>query len=95
MDIRILIPTPLRPYTNNKEEVTLTLHESQTIGATLNTLTQQYETLKPYLYDDQNNLRKYINIYVNDDDIRYMQQESTPVKQGDTISLIPAIAGGS
>ena len=91
MATRILIPTPLRPYTDKKDAVDA---EGATVGALLADLTAKHAGLKPHLYNEQGKLRSFVNVYVNDDDIRYLQKEQTPVKPGDTISIIPSVAGG-
>jgi molybdopterin/thiamine biosynthesis adenylyltransferase/rhodanese-related sulfurtransferase/molybdopterin converting factor small subunit len=91
MATRILIPTPLRPYTDKKDAVEA---EGATVGELLADLTARHSGLKAHLYNDQGKLRSFVNIYVNDDDIRYLAKEQTPVKAGDTVSIIPSVAGG-
>src|SRR5580765_739616 len=91
MAIRILIPTPLRPYTDKKDAVET---EGATISAVLADLTTKHSGLKAHLYNEQGKLRSFVNIYVNDEDIRYLQKEQTPVAAGDTVSIIPSVAGG-
>src|SRR4029077_8899600 len=91
MATKILIPTPLRPYTDKKEAVEA---EGATIGDLLADLTKRYSGLKAHLYNDQGKLRSFVNVYLNDEDIRYLQKEQTPVHAGDTISIIPSVAGG-
>src|SRR6187431_1314754 len=92
MATRILIPTPLRPYTDKKDAVEA---EGGTVGELLADLTRKHSGLKAHLYNDQGKLRSFVNIYVNDEDIRYLQHEQTPVQSGDTISIIPSVAGGA
>src|SRR5437667_4686389 len=92
MATKILIPTPLRPYTDKKDAVDA---EGKTVGELLADLTARHAGLKPHLYNDQGRLRSFVNVYVNDEDIRYLQKESTPVSPGDTISIIPSVAGGT
>jgi sulfur-carrier protein adenylyltransferase/sulfurtransferase len=89
---KILIPTPLRPFTGKQDAVDV---EGATIGELLTDLTTRYEGLKPHLYNEQGKLRSFVNVYLNDEDIRYLEKEKTPVKPGDTISIIPSVAGGS
>jgi adenylyltransferase/sulfurtransferase len=89
---KILIPTPLRPYTDKKDAVEA---EGATIGELLADLTTKHAGLKGHLYNEQGKLRSFVNIYLNDDDIRYLQKEETKVSAGDTISIIPSVAGGS
>jgi molybdopterin converting factor small subunit len=91
MATRILIPTPLRPYTDKKEAVEA---EGTTIGELLADLTRRHSGLKAHLYNEQGKLRSFVNVYLNDEDIRYLQKEETKVSAGDTISIIPSVAGG-
>ena len=92
MATRILIPTPLRPYTDKQEAVEV---HGATIGELLADLTRKHSGLKAHLYNEQGKLRSFVNVYLNDEDIRYLQKEATPVSPGDTISIIPSVAGGS
>ena len=92
MATTILIPTPLRPYTDKKDAVEA---EGATVGELLADLTTKHAGLKPHLYNDQGKLRSFVNVYVNDDDIRYLQKEETLLKPGDTVSIIPSVAGGA
>jgi sulfur-carrier protein adenylyltransferase/sulfurtransferase len=89
---KILIPTPLRQYVDKRDSVELS---GGTVGEVLAALTSQYADLKRHLYNDEGRLRSFVNVYVNDEDIRYLSKDSTPVKDGDTISIVPSIAGGS
>ena len=89
---KILIPTPLRPFTGKQDAVEV---DGTTIGELLANLTTKYEGLKPHLYNEQGKLRSFVNVYLNDEDIRYLEKEKTPVKPGDTISIIPSVAGGA
>ncbi|MCM3879139.1 MAG: molybdopterin-synthase adenylyltransferase MoeB [Vicinamibacterales bacterium] len=89
---KILIPTPLRPFTGKQDAVEV---DGATIGELLANLTTKYEGLKPHLYNEQGKLRSFVNVYLNDEDIRYLEKEKTPVKAGDTISIIPSVAGGA
>jgi adenylyltransferase/sulfurtransferase len=89
---KILIPTPLRPYTDKQDAVDAS---GATIGELLADLTTKHSGLKAHLYNDQGKLRSFVNIYVNDEDIRYLQKEATAVKSDDTISIIPSVAGGA
>jgi len=91
MAIKILIPTPLRPYTDKKEVVEV---NGETIGEILHDLTTRYPDLHQHLYGENGALRSYVNIYVNDEDIRYLAKENTHVSETDTVSIIPSIAGG-
>jgi adenylyltransferase/sulfurtransferase len=88
---KILIPTPLRPYTDKQDAVEAS---GTTVGELLADLTRQHSGLKAHLYNEQGKLRSFVNIYINDEDIRYLDKEQTPVKSDDTVSIIPSVAGG-
>jgi len=88
---KILIPTPLRPYTDKQDAVDAA---GATVGELLADLTRKHGGLKAHLFNDQGKLRSFVNIYVNDEDIRYLQKEQTPVAASDTVSIIPSVAGG-
>src|SRR3989338_5397128 len=92
MSVKVRIPAPLKKITQN-----LAVVEGQgaTIKAVLASLETKYPGLHDRLYDDKGALRRFINFYVNDEDIRFLKGEDTPVKDGDEISIVPAIAGGS
>ena len=92
MATKILIPTPLRPFTDKLDAVEV---DGATIGELLQNLTTKYGGLKQHLYAPDGKLRSFVNIYVNDDDIRYLQKDQTPIKSGDTVSIIPSVAGGA
>jgi sulfur-carrier protein adenylyltransferase/sulfurtransferase len=89
---KILIPTPLRQFADKKDSVQLT---GSTVGEVLKSLTSQYAELRRHLYNDEGKLRSFVNVYVNDEDIRYLNKEATPLNEGDTVSIVPSIAGGS
>src|SRR5258707_8099148 len=89
---KILIPTPLRQYTGKQDTVQV---KGGTVGEALTALTSQHQDLRRNLYNDEGKLRSFVNVYLNDEDIRYLSKESTPVKESDTISIVPSIAGGS
>ena len=88
----IHIPTPLRPFTDKKESVEVT---GKTVGELLADLTTRHEGLRKHLYTDEGRLRNFVNVYLNDEDIRYLQKEQTPVKPGDSLSIVPSVAGGA
>jgi adenylyltransferase/sulfurtransferase len=92
MATKILIPTPLRPFTDKLDAVEI---DGTNIGELLNNLTTKYGGLKQHLFAADGKLRSFVNIYVNDDDIRYLQKDQTPLKAGDTVSIIPSVAGGA
>ena len=89
---KVLIPTPLRQYAGKQDSVELS---GSTVGEVLAALTTQHPDLRRQLYNDEGKLRSFVNVYLNDEDIRYLQKDSTPVKTGDTVSIVPSIAGGS
>ncbi|MDQ2944521.1 MAG: molybdopterin-synthase adenylyltransferase MoeB [Acidobacteriota bacterium] len=89
---KILIPTPLRQYADQQNSVEL---PGSTVGEALLSLTTRYSDLRKHLYNDEGKLRSFVNVYVNDEDIRYMSKDATPLKDGDTVSIVPSIAGGS
>ncbi|HEV2422355.1 MAG TPA: MoaD/ThiS family protein [Candidatus Acidoferrales bacterium] len=92
MGVKVMIPTPLRQYAEKRESVDL---EAKTVAEALSSLTSQFGELKRHLYSDDGRLRSFVNVYVNDEDIRYLQKEKTALQQGDTVSIVPSIAGGS
>jgi molybdopterin/thiamine biosynthesis adenylyltransferase/rhodanese-related sulfurtransferase/molybdopterin converting factor small subunit len=89
---RVLIPTPLRPYTGQKDAIEV---EGGTVGEALASLTTSYSDLRKHLYADDGKLRHFVNVYVNDDDIRYLERDATKLKDGDVISIVPSVAGGA
>ena len=89
--MKIHIPTPLRQYADKKDVAEVA---GGTAGEGLANLTAQYPDLRRHLYTDNGKLRTFVNFYLNDEDIRYLQQENTPVKEGDVLSIVPSIAGG-
>ena len=88
---KVLIPTPLRQFADKKDSVEVA---GATVGAILGTLTTQYPDMKKNLFNDEGKLRSFVNVYVNDEDIRYLQKDSTAVADSDTVSIVPSIAGG-
>ena len=91
MPIQVRIPTPLRKLTNNEELVTVA---AGTVGAAIAELQSRFPGIKERLLDEQGAVRRFVNVYVNEEDIRFLQNQQTPLKDGDEISIIPAIAGG-
>ena len=92
MAVKVIIPTPLRAYANKQDSVNV---QASTVGEALNSLTAQFGELKRHLYAEDGRLRSFVNVYVNDEDIRYLQRDDTRLKEGDTISIVPSIAGGA
>src|SRR5690242_4785825 len=89
--MRVLIPTPLRPYAGKQAAVELV---GTTVGEALSVLTTQHPDLRRHLFTDEGKLRSFVNVYVNDEDIRYLQRENTPVSDADTLAIVPSVAGG-
>jgi molybdopterin converting factor small subunit len=92
MAVKVIIPTPLRAYAGKQESVEV---QAATVGEALSALTGKFSELKKHLFADDGRLRSFVNVYVNDEDIRYLQKDQTAVKAGDTISIVPSIAGGA
>jgi sulfur-carrier protein adenylyltransferase/sulfurtransferase len=92
MSVKIHIPTPLRPYTDKLDVVEL---DGTTVGELLLNLTTRFSGLQQHLFNNDGKLRSFVNVYVNDEDIRYLQKDQTPLKTGDNVSIIPSVAGGS
>ena len=88
---KIRIPTPLRKLTNNEEVVEVS---AATIGDAISELQTRYPGIKDRLLDDTGAVRRFVNVYVNEEDIRFLQNQETKLRDGDEISIIPAIAGG-
>ena len=91
MGVKVIIPTPLRQYTGKSDSVVV---DGQTVGEVLGNLMSQYGDLRRHLYSEDGKLRSFVNIYRNDEDIRYLEKEKTPVKANDVLSIVPSIAGG-
>jgi molybdopterin converting factor small subunit len=88
---QIQIPSPLRPYSGKQASIAIS---ATTVGEALDALVTRHPDLKRHLYTDDGKLRSFVNVYVNDEDMRYLQKEATTVKDADTISIVPSIAGG-
>lgn len=89
--VTLRIPTPLRPYAGGASEVEV---QSQTVGEALDELTHQYPSLRRHLFTDEGDLRTFVNLFLNDEDIRQLQGANTPLKPGDRLMILPSIAGG-
>jgi molybdopterin/thiamine biosynthesis adenylyltransferase/rhodanese-related sulfurtransferase/molybdopterin converting factor small subunit len=89
---KILIPTPLRQYAEKRDSVEL---NGSTVGEVLTALTAQYPDLRKQIFTDEGKLRSFVNVYLNDEDIRYLKKDATAVAASDTLSIVPSIAGGS
>ena len=88
---KIHIPTPLRQYAGKQAAVEV---KAASIADALTDLVAQHPDLRRHLYTEDGKLRAFVNVYLNDEDIRYLQKEATAVGDGDTISIVPSIAGG-
>lgn len=85
------IPTPLRPYAGKEAAIDV---PAATVGEALSRLVERHPDLRQHLYGEEGKLRSFVNVYLNDEDVRYLQREATPVKEGDALSIVPSIAGG-
>ena len=88
----IRIPTPLRAYTGGMKEVEIS---GDSVGSAMEALTQQYPSVTPHLFDDQGAIRSYVNLFLNDEDIRNLLGLETPITKSDRLMIIPSIAGGT
>lgn len=91
MPKRVRIPSPLRKLTNGDEIVEI---NAPTIGSAISELQSRFPGIKERLIDEKGEVRRFVNVYVNEEDIRFLQNQQTPLKDGDEVSIIPAIAGG-
>ena len=91
MSVKVRIPTPLQKHTDNKVEVSV---EAKNIKELIENLERNFPGIKSRICDENGKIRRFINIYVNEEDIRFLQKSDTPIKDGDEVSIIPAIAGG-
>lgn len=91
MSIPVRIPTPLRKLTQNQEIVEA---DGTTIREVIESLERTYPGLKERICDDQNQIRRFVNVFLNDEDVRFLNETETQVKSGDEVSIVPAIAGG-
>jgi MoaD family protein len=91
MPVEIRLPTLLRSQADGQSTVTV---DGSTIGDALRTLVSSYPGLSGQVLNEDGTLHKFVNVYVNDDDVRYLQQLDTPLKEGDEVTILPAVAGG-
>jgi MoaD family protein len=89
---KIHIPTPLRQYVGKQSTIEV---KGGTVAEAMEALVAQHPEVRRHLYTEEGKLRAFVNLYVNDEDIRYLQKEATAVKDGDSISIVPSIAGGA
>lgn len=90
--VRVRIPTPLRKFTNGADEVNA---QGNNVRSLVEDLDQKFPGIKERIYDESGKIRRFVNVYVNGDDIRFLQNLETSLKEGDNISIVPAIAGGA
>ena len=88
---KLMIPTPLRQFAGGHDTVEV---EASTVGEALEKLTSRHAELRRHLFNDEGKLRSFVNVYMNDEDIRYLDRDKTAVGESDTISIVPSIAGG-
>ena len=91
MALKVLLPVALRHLTGNRDEVELS---GDSVGEVIDGLVGRFPELKPHLLNEEGQVRNFVNVYVNDEDVRYLQEDRTPVKEGDVLSIVPSIAGG-
>jgi adenylyltransferase/sulfurtransferase len=91
MSIKVLIPTPLRPYAGKQSIIEV---NAQTVGEALSDLVARHPDLRKHLFSEDGELRSFVNVYLNDEDIRYLNKDATPVKETDTVTIVPSVAGG-
>ncbi len=92
MPVKVIIPTALRQYAAKKDAIEI---QANTVAEALARLTTQYGDLRKHLFTDEGKLRNFVNIYLNDEDIRYLKKDQTPLHDNDVLSIVPSIAGGS
>jgi molybdopterin synthase sulfur carrier subunit len=91
MPVQVLIPTPLQKFTNNEASVSL---DAANVSSLVDALETRFPGIKARLCDDNGKLRRFLNIYVNSEDIRFLDNETTALSDGDEVSIVPAVAGG-
>jgi adenylyltransferase/sulfurtransferase len=91
MSIKVLIPTPLRPYAGKQSVVEVS---GLTVGEALSDLVALHPDLRKHLFSEDGKLRSFVNVYLNDEDIRYLNKEASPVTETDSITIVPSVAGG-
>jgi molybdopterin converting factor small subunit len=91
MPVQVLIPTPLQKFTNDEASVSL---DASSVDGLIDALDGRYPGLKGRLCDEAGKLRRFLNVYLNSEDIRFLENQTTPLKDGDEVSIVPAVAGG-
>ena len=92
MPVKVIIPTPLRQYAEKKEWLEV---EAKTVAEALRAITTQCDDLRKHLYNEEGKLRRFVNIYLGDEDIRFPQREQNPLNENDVLRIVPSIAGGT
>lgn len=92
MVVKVLIPTPLRQFTGKQASIECS---AATVGEALGNLTGSFADLHKHLFTEDGRIRSFVNVYLNDEDIRFLDKENTRTKDGDIVSIVPSIAGGS
>ncbi len=95
MAVVVRVPTPLRRITNGQGEISLDIEGHVSVRELIERLESMFPGFKERMVDEKGELRRFVNLYLNDEDIRFLQGADTPVKDGDVLSIVPAIAGGS
>jgi molybdopterin synthase sulfur carrier subunit len=91
MAVKIAIPSPLQQYTESKDTVDL---NARTVAEALSELAARYEGLRKHLFTEAGKLRTFVNVYLNDEDVRFLQREATPLRDNDVLAIVPTVAGG-
>lgn len=91
MNVTVRLPAPLRPYADGRDAVVV---GGRTVGEALGALVERYPVLRRHLYADDGRLRAYVNVYLNEEDVRHLEGEATVVAEGDVLTIVPSIAGG-
>jgi sulfur-carrier protein len=91
MAVKVIIPTPLRVFADKQDSTQVS---AATVGEALSALTTEFSGLRKHLFTEEGKLRSFVNVYLNDEDIRYLSKEDTATKDGDVVSIVPSIAGG-
>jgi molybdopterin converting factor small subunit len=91
MKVNVAIPTPLRQYAGGEKTVVVS---GATVGQALESLTSTHPDLRRHLYSEDGKLRSFVNVYLGEEDVRYLKQDQTPLTDGATLSIVPSVAGG-
>ena len=94
MAVQVLIPTPLQKFTNNEASVSLEHEEAANVNALLQAMESRFPGILERLCDGEGKLRRFLNVYVNEEDIRFLDHQATALADGDEVSIVPAVAGG-